>query len=235
MLDPTITATLSPEAPELDGLLFLAKEHCEQNGLGSSFQKETKRYFLKSLARCYWMPIRQFMATTAWPIAKAAKAAGIDPSTPTRWDTMIPNFETVCLLFARCDLDLTAVGFPNGHAAFKSAFLKTIEFIRFKYVDGREARLDDETFECLRLVLSSTAFLNGLQVNESAPTEDADDEFPIEEFRTEAEMIASALRSKYPRGKIRSCAAVQQVTDDWLIPWVLIYIALPPAKRGERQ
>lgn len=227
MLDPTITAMLAEDTTHFGTLISVGKEYCEQNNFPSSFSKETKGYFLKSLTRAYWMPIRQYMGSTQWPVAKACKIAGLDPSTPTRWDKMTPTFETICLLFARCDLDLGAVKFPNGHAAFKAAFLRTIEFIRLKYLDGRQARLDDETFECLRQVLLTPAIVNYLQTPDSQFSID-DDSIQIDDFEPVAAAISSSLRTKYPSGNIRTSAAVQSAIDEWLIPWVLIYVALPP-------
>lgn len=89
----TIIATATP----LDGFLSLAREYCEENGLGSKFQRETRGYFLKSLARSYWNSIRHYMAGTEWPVPKASKAAGLDPSTQTRWDEMIqPSRPSAC-------------------------------------------------------------------------------------------------------------------------------------------
>jgi len=235
MLKPTLSVTMPPQAPALDGFLALAQEYCEENDLGAGFQKEVRGFFLKSISRSYWESIRRFMAGTAWPVAKACKAAGVNPSTHTRWDEMTPTFETICLLFARCDLEMKNVEFPSGHVALRSAVLKTIEHIRCTYLGCSPARLDDEIFECLRQVLINPAVLKVLRDVEKPPPEGTPEEDAanlLEEFGRAADSIASALSHKFPGGRIHSRGAVQQAIDDWLIPWVLLYGALPPAQRG---
>lgn len=227
---PTISATATPQTLPLHGFLSLAREYCEETGLGLAFQKEVRGFFLKSLARGYWDSMRRYMASSAWPVIKACKAAGLDPSTHTRWDEMIPTFETICLLFARCDLEMKDVAFPNGHAALKSAFLKTVEHIRSKHLKESTARLDDETFECLRQVLTNPVVLRAVEKPSPAGEQEEDAMDLTAEFGRAMEAIACALRDKFPSGRIRSGAAVQQAVDGWLIPWVLIYIALPPAQ-----
>jgi hypothetical protein len=230
MLEPTTVATAATQAPTLDGFARLAEEYCEQKGLGAGFQKEVRGFFLKSLARTYWDSLRRYMASTTWPVAKACKAAGLDPSTHTRWDQMVPTFETICLLFARCDLDMKGVGFPTGHEAFRSAFFKTVEHIRSKYLHNAPSRLDEDAFECLRQVLHSQAVLEALQVTEKPAARDAKE--VMERINQAAEAIAAGMRTRLPKGRINDAATVQQAIADWLIPWVLFYTVIPSAQRG---
>lgn len=126
------------------------------------------------------------------------------------------------------------VNFPSGHVALKSAVLKTVEHIRSEYLKCSPAQLDDETFECLRQVLINPVVLDLLRGGEKPSSvgglEDA--KALMEEFGRAAAAIASTLKDKFPSGRIRSGAAVQQAIDDWLIPWVLLSSALPPAQRG---
>jgi hypothetical protein len=228
MPKPTTVATAATQAPPLDGFARLAEAYREQKGLGAAFLKEARGFFLKSLARTYWDSIRRYMAGTTWPVAKACKAAGLDPSTHTRWREMVPNFETICLLFARCDLDMKSVGFPTGHDAFRSAFIKTVEHIRSGYLGNTPARLDEEAFECLLQVLRSPAVLEAIQVTERSPAGDTEE--IMEKLQQAVESIVAEMGTKFPTGRIKNAAAVQRTIADWLIPWALFYSVIPPAR-----
>jgi hypothetical protein len=141
---------------------------------------------------------------------------------------MVPNFETICLLFARCGLDMKSVGFPTGHDAFRSAFIKTVEHIRSRYLDNTPARLDEEAFECLLQVLRSPAVLKAIQVTGKSSAGDAKE--VMEKLRQAVESIAAEMGTKFPKGRIRDAAAVQHTIEDWLIPWALFYTVIPPAR-----
>jgi hypothetical protein len=216
--------------PVLDGFVKLGQEHREQKGLGTGFHKDIRGFFLKSLARRYWNPTRRYMSESGWSVAKACKAAGLDPSTHTRWDEMVPNLETICLLFARCDLDMKGVPFPTGHEAFKAALLKTVEHIRSSYLGEQPAQLDEEALECLRQVLRSQAVLETIKEIEKLEAGDA--KGVKERLRQAAEVIAEELSKRFTAGLIKHAAGVQRVITDWLTPLVLFYTVILPAQRG---
>jgi hypothetical protein len=143
---------------------------------------------------------------------------------------MVPNFETVCLLFARCDLDMKGVRFPSGHEAFRAAFSKTVEHIRSRYLGERATPLYPESWECLRLVLRDQAVLDSIAGTEKAAGGDA--RGVLERLRHAAGAIAREVETRFPTGRIKDAEGVQRTIGEWLIPFVLFYTVIPPAQRG---
>jgi hypothetical protein len=232
MSEPTkVTATAPPApAPVIDGFVGLGREYRDRKGFGLEFQKDVRGYFLKALARTYWNPVRSFMAQKKWPVAIACKAAGLDPSTHTRWDEMTPTFETICVLFARCDLEMKDVEFPAGHEAFRTAFFRTVEYIRSKHMKEPQSQLDEEMWECLRLVLGAPAVLEALQATGRSKSEDAKE--VVERLRQAIEDLVAELVTRFPNGRIKDVAGAEKAISDWLIPWVLFYTVIPPSRGG---
>lgn len=259
MPNPTRVAAAASHVPVLEGFVKLGREYRDANGLRDTFDDDVRTVFLTSLSRAYWRPTRDFMATNKWPVAKACEAAGVNPSTCHRWNTgeTVPSYATVCLLFARCDLDMKGIPFPAGQEAFRLAFFKTLDhiwlvlatpsFMEAISADGRPAagdlrtrreelarakglvELDEEAWECLRLVLRNEAVLAAAQAVE-APAGDRDG--AVEAVRQAAESIAGEMATRYPSGRIRDAAGVHRTVSEWLIPWVLFYTVIPPALRG---
>jgi hypothetical protein len=260
MRNPTRVSAPAVQASMLEGFVKLGREYRAVNGLKQAFDDDVRGVFLNSLSRAYWQPTRDFMANNNWPVAKACKAAGVNPSTCHRWNTgeTVPNYATVCLLFAQCDLDMRGVRFPTGQEALRLAFFKTLDHIRLGLATpsfleviragGRPAsddlrsrreelarskdlvEFDEEAWECLRLVLRNDAVLKAVQAAEHA---DGDPHGAAEAMRQAAESIASEMTTRYPAGRIRDASGVQRTVSEWLIPWVLFYTVIPPAQRGD--
>jgi hypothetical protein len=224
----------APCSAVLEGFVKLGEEYRQHHDLGDGFHKRVRGFFLKSLARAYWEPTRQYMATTSWPVAAACELAGVDPSTPTRWDRMVPDYTTICLLFARCDLDMRGVPFPRGHEAFRRAFFKTLEYIRAEELSQRQlASLDNERWECLRLGLGSQAVLDAVTVDDNPKSRSLKAKELRKNFRAAAETIATEMGRQFPAGSIKNAEGVEQTIGDWLIPWVLFYTVVPYVWKGQ--
>jgi hypothetical protein len=143
---------------------------------------------------------------------------------------MVPNYATICLLFARCDLDMKGVAFPAGHEAFRTAFFKTVEHIRSRYLGENSGQFDDEAWECLRLVLRSQPVLRAFEVTDKR--EDRNTSEFKNTLRRSAAAIAVDIERRFPAGRVKEAADVQQIVGEWLIPWVLFYTVVPPSPRG---
>jgi hypothetical protein len=213
----------------LEGFKKLGIELRGSRGLGDDFSKRVRRLLAKSIAREYWFPTREHMARAGLPVRKACKVAGVDPSTPTRWDEMVPDYTTICTLFARCDLDMNDVPFPKGHDAFLAAFFTTLKFIRDQELKEKpSASIDRERWECLRHVMLSQAIIDAMTVAidpvmSGGYRESSKATTLKENLGSALEMIAAKVAKRFPAGSIKNAADVQTTVSDWLIPWVLFY------------
>src|SRR4051812_36814042 len=105
MMRPAAIPVTVVEHPPSPGLVALGEEYMRKEGLGVPFRKRVNKRYLWAVGRAYWDAIRSHMTATKCPVATACKKAGVDPSTPTRWDKTNPHFETICLMLASSDVD----------------------------------------------------------------------------------------------------------------------------------